>query len=95
MLASFGWTFEYFDWLGSGLAGAEKMDDYRAGRRVTAVVTGSERVAPEVRAAAVQEVFDLQEDLRTQWMTIIATAAKYSMTPQALAVWVREAERHR
>jgi hypothetical protein len=95
MLASLGWTFEYFDWLGSGLAAAEKMDDYRAGRRVSAVVTGSERVAPEVRAAAVQEVFDLQDDLRTQWMTIIAIAAKHSMTPQALAVWVREAERHR
>ena len=94
MLASFGWTFEYFDWVGSGFADAEKMDDYRAGRRVSAVVTGSERVAPEVRAAAVQEVFALQEDLRTQWMTIIATAAKYSMTPQALAVWVRQAERH-
>ena len=51
MLASLGWTFEYFDWLGSGLADAEKMDDYRAGRRVSALVTGNDRIPPEVREA--------------------------------------------
>jgi hypothetical protein len=93
MLSSLGWTFGYVDWAGSGLADAPKMDDYRAGRRVTAVVTGNERVDPEIRERAVATVFERQQDRRTQWITIIETATQFGLTPQALAVWVRRAER--
>jgi hypothetical protein len=35
MLASFGWTFDYFDWPGSGLVESPKLQDYRTGRRAT------------------------------------------------------------
>ena len=93
MLASFGWTFEYFDWPGSGLADSPKLEDYRVGRRATVVVTCNEPVAPDVRARAVRRVFDRQQDRRTQWKVIVETASEFGLTPQALAVWVRQAER--
>ena len=93
MLSSLGWTFEYFDWPGSGLADSPKLEDYRVGRRATVVVTCNEPVAPDVRARAVQQVFERQQDRRTQWVVIVETAAEFEMTPQALAVWVRQAER--
>jgi predicted RNA methylase len=93
MLSSFGWTFEYFDWPGSGLVASPKLQDYRVGRRATAVVTCSDPVAPDVRARAVELVFERQHDRRSQWMAIIQTGAEFGMTPQALAVWVRQAER--
>jgi hypothetical protein len=93
MLSSFGWTFEYFDWPASGLVDSPKMEDYRVGRRATVVVTCNEPVAPEVRARAVQRVLERQTERRTQWFLIARTAAEFGMTPQALAVWVRQAER--
>jgi hypothetical protein len=93
MLARFGWTFEYFDWPGSGLADSPKLEDYRVGRRATVVVTCNEPVAPGLRARAVQQVFDRQQDRRTQWKVIVETASEFGLTPQALAVWIRQAER--
>jgi len=93
MLSSFGWTFKYFDWSDSGLVDSPKLEDYRVGRRATVVVTCNPPVAPDVRARAVQRVFERQRDRRTQWMAIVEAAAEFDMTPQALAVWVRQAER--
>ncbi|HTK15840.1 MAG TPA: methyltransferase domain-containing protein [Acidimicrobiia bacterium] len=93
MLSSFGWTFEYFDWPNSGLVDSPKMDDYRVGRRASAVVNCGDPVEPEVRARAVQRVFERQRERRTQWLVIVQTATEFGMTPQALAVWVRRAER--
>jgi transposase-like protein len=94
MWSSFGWTFAYFDWVGSGMADHPKLNDYAAGRRLTAVVMSDYRdFSPEVRADAVREVFEGQRDLKTQWFTITGVASKYGMTPQALHTWVRQAER--
>ena len=93
MLSSFGWTFDYFDWPNSGLADSPKMDDYRVGRRMTVVVNGNERIAPDVRARAVARVFERQTERRTQWFQIVEAAKEFGTTPQALAVWVRRAER--
>jgi len=93
MLSSFGWTYEYFDWPGSGLVDSPKMEDYRVGRRASVVVTCNERVEPAVRARAVERVFERQRERRTQWLVIGQTAAEFGMTPQALGVWVRRAER--
>ncbi|MDQ1448143.1 MAG: hypothetical protein QOC79_1114 [Actinomycetota bacterium] len=93
MLSSFGWTFEYFDWPNSGLVDSPKMDDYRVGRRASVVVDCGDSVEPDVRARAVQRVFERQQERRTQWLVIVQTAAEFGMTPQALAVWVRRAER--
>lgn len=93
MLASFGWTFDYFDWPGSGLVESPKLQDYRTGRRATVVVSCNDPVAPEVRAAAVQRVLERREERRTQWTVIVETAAEFGMSPQALAVWVRQAGR--
>ena len=95
MLASFGWTFEYYDWPGSGLVDTPKMDDYRVGRRASVVVACNERIDPDVRERAVRQVFERQTERRTQWMVIIETASEFAMSPQALAVWVRRAERLR
>jgi hypothetical protein len=93
MLSSFGWTFEYFDWPGSGLADSPKLEDYRVGRRATVVVECNERIAPDVRDRAVQRVFERQVERRTQWILIVETAAEFGLSPQALAVWIRRAER--
>jgi 16S rRNA G966 N2-methylase RsmD len=93
MLSSFGWTFEYFDWPASGLAETPKLDDYRVGRRASVVVSCNEPVAPEVRTKAVERVMARQRERRTQWIVIVDTAAEFGMSPQALAVWVRRAER--
>jgi SAM-dependent methyltransferase len=38
MFSSFGWTWDYFDWKQSELCGPKPLSDYRAGRRVTAIV---------------------------------------------------------
>ena len=94
MWSSFGWTFDYFDWVGSGMADHPKLDDYAGGRRVTAVVSSDYRdFSPEVRADAVRQVFERQRELPTQWLTITAVAKRFGMTPQALRTWVRQAER--
>jgi len=95
MLASFGWTFEYYDWPGSGLVDTPKMDDYRVGRRASVVVACNEPIDPDVRERAVEQVFEHQTERRTQWMVIMETASEFGMSPQALAVWVRRAERLR
>ena len=94
MWSSLGWTFDYFDWPGSGLADHSKLGDYAAGRRISAVVTpGTRDTPPEVRAAAVREVRERQRDLPTQWLTITEVASRFGMTPQALRVWVHRTER--
>ncbi len=93
MLSSFGWTFDYFDWPGSGLVDGPKMEDYRVGRRMSVVVTGNEPMAPDVRDRAVRRVFERQTERRTQWFHIAEAAKEVGTTPQALAVWVRRAER--
>jgi len=95
MLSSFGWTFEYFDWPGSGLVDSEKMEDYRVGRRMSVVVTCNERTDPDVRRRAVEQVFERRQERRTEWFVIVETAEQFGMTPQALAVWVRQAEQGR
>ena len=94
MLASFGWTFDYFDWPGSGLVDSPKLQDYRSrapgdGRRLRATIPSH----PTCEPRAVRRVFERQEDRRTQWIVIVETAAEFGMSPQALAVWVRQAER--
>jgi hypothetical protein len=78
---------------GAQLEGADKMEDYRAGRRVTAVVTCNDRITPETRDRAVNLVFERRTDVRTQWLAVIAIAKEFGMSPQALGVWVRRAER--
>ena len=93
MLSSFGWTFEYFDWPRSGLVDSPKMEDYRVGRRATVVVTCNPPVEADVVARAVERVLERQRERRTQWIVIVETAAEFGMTPQALGVWVRRAER--
>jgi len=94
MWSSFGWTFEYFDWVGTGRADHPKLDDYAGARRLTAVVSSDYRdFSPQVRADAVRDVFERQRELPTQWLTITAVAKRFGMTPQALRTWVRQAER--
>jgi hypothetical protein len=94
MLSYFGWTFEYFDWKGSGLTESKHLSDYRNGGRVSVLVTCSEHGTPrDVRDRAVRMVFDLQQDRRTQWLTITDVASKLGLVPQALRFWVRQAER--
>ena len=94
MWSSFGWTYEFFDWRGAGLADHPKLDDYAGGRRVTAVVTSDYADVPDAtRAQAVDAVRTRQRDLPTQWFTITEVAQEYGMTPQALRTWVRKAER--
>ena len=96
MWSSFGWTFEFFDWPGSGLADHPKLADYAAGRRVTAVVSSvSPDIDPGVRASAVREVLERRRDIPTQWLTITNVASRFGVTPQALHIWVRRAERER
>ena len=94
MWSSLGWTFDYFDWSGSGMADHPKLGDYAAGRRLTAVVTSDAfGVAPDVRENAVREVLERRRDLPTEWLTITNVASRFGVTPQALRVWVRQAER--
>ena len=94
MLSSFGWTFEYSEWHGSGLTDFDHTNDYRAGRRVSLVVTYNEETySPEARQRAVQQVFDLQESRSTQWLAIRDVAARFGLSRQELRVCVREAER--
>jgi SAM-dependent methyltransferase len=95
MLSSLGWESEYFDWAGSGLIDSPTMDDYLEGRRVTVVSRGNERVSPEDRAYAVGLVQALQQERRTQWMTIKGVAAKCDVNPYALRTWVLRAEGER
>lgn len=93
MLSYFGWKFEYFDWSGSGLAAAKHLSDYRAGSRVSLLVTCNEQRTPlEVRERAVQAVLDQQQDRQTQWLTIKDVASRFGLVPQALRFWVRQIE---
>lgn len=92
MLSSLGWESEYFDWAGSGLIESPSMDDYRTGHRVTVVSRGNGRVCPEEREYAVGLVRALQQERRTQWMTIKGVATKCGVNPYALRTWVLRAE---
>jgi predicted nicotinamide N-methyase len=94
MFSSLGWEAEYFDWAGSGLTDGEHMGDYRAGHRVSALVTCNEVLhPPEVQEQAVRMVLDQTPERRWQWLTITDVASKLGLNPQALRVWVRRAER--
>jgi hypothetical protein len=96
MLSYFGWTFEYFDWRGSGLTDAKHLSDYQAGRRVSVVVTCNERkVPPDVREDAVRWVFERQQEYPSQWRAIRDAAPKFGMSPEALRFWVTQTERER
>jgi hypothetical protein len=93
MLASFGWETQYFDWHSSGLIEAGGLDDYRSGRRVSAVVRGTERIPDETRDYAVALVRAYQPERRYEWMAIKGAAEKFEVNPYALRMWVRKAER--
>jgi hypothetical protein len=93
MLSSFGWSMEYFDWAASSLVDDVVMSDYRKGDRVSALVNCGEQYPEEVRAQAVRAVFERQSRRREQWRCIKEVAAESAMTPQALGIWVRKAER--
>jgi hypothetical protein len=103
MLSSLGWTFEYFDWRQSGLTEQDStgpynkgtMFDYRAGRRVTAVVSCGERYPHQMREDAVQSVIKRYPGFPRSLKQISTVASEVGMTPQALAVWVHKAERSR
>ncbi len=96
MFSSFGWKYDYTDWQQSGLADPPQMQDYRDGRRVTAVIDcNRQHLSTEERDRAVDLVFEQQRDRRTQWAVITRVAADFGTTPQALCVWVRKAERAR
>jgi hypothetical protein len=94
MLASFGWSYDYFDWGASELTGSAKLQDYGSGRRVTAVVDcNAQPCAPEVRERAIQLVLERQGPRRSQWTTIAEVASEFELSPQTLRIWVRQAER--
>jgi hypothetical protein len=93
MLAYFGWTFEYYDWAGSGLTTSKHLSDYRVGQRVSVVVTCGEPIDPALRVRAIEMVLERQTDRRTQWLSIVEVASELGLVPQALRFWVRRAER--
>jgi hypothetical protein len=94
MMASFGWSFTYFDWEESGLSDREQMHDYRTRRRVSVVVDcNRQSLSADERARAVALVFERQRDRQSQWGVIRKVANEVGTTPQALCVWVRKAER--
>jgi hypothetical protein len=94
MLASFGWTYEYFDWPNAALAEDSSMQDYRAGRRVTAVVDCCRSALDDdAQARAVEAVLARRRTLDTQWLTIKYVASEHGMSPQFLRTLVRRAER--
>jgi hypothetical protein len=96
MFSSLGWTWEYFDWLDSGLTEREHMQDYAKGRRVTAVITCEGYDVPaDVRQAAVDDFLANPGDRDRQFVGISMVAKKFGLNPHALRVWVRQAERAR
>jgi Methyltransferase domain len=96
MFSSFGWTYEYFDWADSGLTDFQHMGDYRAGRRVSAVVACNEHeVSPEVRERSVRLVLERHNDDSPQFLTITLVARELGISPQTLRIWVRRVERDR
>jgi hypothetical protein len=96
MLASFGWEVSFVDWAATGLTDRPHMQDYRAGTRATAVVTCPEHSVPtEVREQAVQQVLQSQDAREQQYLVVSLVAKEHGLAPQALAAWVRQAERAR
>jgi hypothetical protein len=93
MLSYFGWTFDYYDWAGSGMTSAKHLSDYRVGQRVSVLVDCGTAIDPELRARAVDLVLARQADRRTQWLVILEVASELGLVPQALRFWVRRAER--
>ncbi len=94
MISSFGWTHDFFDWLGSGLTDRHHMADYKNGRRVSAVVACTEReFAPEVRERSVELVRELHQDDSAEFLTIAMVARELGISPQTLRIWVHRAER--
>lgn len=96
MFSMLGWTWEYVDWVGSGLTERAHMNDYAQGRRVTAIVTCPQHEVPlELRRQAVAEVLDQPQDRDTQFVGITIVAEKFGVSPQALRTWVHQEERNR
>jgi len=96
MFSTLGWTFDYFDWVASGLTARAHMNDYAQGRRATAIVTCPEHdVPPDVRRQAVAAVLDEPQDRDTQFVGITIVADKFGISPQALRTWVHQEERSR
>ncbi|MDZ7733008.1 MAG: hypothetical protein U5R31_07710 [Acidimicrobiia bacterium] len=96
LFGSFGWTPAYFDWRSSGLTDRAHMDDYREGRRVSAIVTCPEHDIPaEVRERAVAAVLENREDRDTQMITIALVADELGVPAPALRDWVRRTDRAR
>jgi Methyltransferase domain len=102
MLSSLGWTFEYFDWAGSGLSDPDPdrepgtrdvMGDYYHGRRVSVVVKCNERYSPKTIERAVRDVCERYPGIPRPMKCINQVASDFGMNPQALAVWVRKSER--
>jgi len=93
MLTSFGWTFEYFDWHGSGLADSAHQGDYKSGKRVSLLVACNEhRVPSKQRDRAVREVLEKGDDPWDRASAIKEIAPKIGMPPEALRFWVRRAQ---
>jgi hypothetical protein len=95
MLSTFGWTYEYFDWENSGLAEHQQLQDYRTGRRVSAVVNCETAIAPpHALEQAVATVIERQRGIsrRKRWKTVVEVATEFGITAQALDVLVRKAE---
>jgi hypothetical protein len=96
MFSSLGWTWEYFDWLGSGLTDREHMKDYAKGRRVSAVVTCEGYDVPtHVRVAAVEDFLANPGDRDKRIVGLAMVAKKFGISTHALRVWVRQEERAR
>ncbi|MGO9873787.1 MAG: class I SAM-dependent methyltransferase [Acidimicrobiia bacterium] len=95
MLSTFGWTYDYFDWQDSRLAEHQELQDYRNGRRVSAVVNCQTPTAPpHTLEQAVTTVHERQRGIsrRKRWKTVVEVATEFGITPQALDVLVRKSE---
>lgn len=51
------------------------------------------RFPPEVRERAVRLLFEHRDEYPSQWAAIRSIAGKFTMSPETLRSWVRQAER--
>jgi hypothetical protein len=96
MLSSFGWTWEYTDWIGTGMADRPQTGDYRKGLRVSVVITCPEHGVPaDVKRRAVEQVLAQDQPREVQFITTTMVAQQHGISPLILRAWVRQAERAR